>query len=64
MGLENHGNSIKVGICDLDSRYCSWIENWKIRQRYKSEFEESFCDRIFEISEDRKDREDGVIGRA
>jgi alpha,alpha-trehalase len=58
VGLENHGNSIKVGICDLDSRYCSWIENWKIRQRYKSEFEKSFCDRIFEISEDREDRED------
>jgi len=56
VGLENHGNSIKVGICDLDSLYCSWLENWKIRQRYKSEFEDRFCDRILEILEDRKDR--------
>ncbi|OEU43582.1 glucan 1,4-alpha-glucosidase [Methanosarcina sp. Ant1] len=58
VGLENHGNSIKVGICDLDSLYCSWLENWKIRQGYKSEFEDRFCDRIFEILEDRKDREE------
>ena len=58
VGLENHGNSIKVGICDLDSLYCSWLENWKIRQRYKSEFEDRFCDRILEILEDRKDREE------
>jgi alpha,alpha-trehalase len=58
VGLENHGNSIKIGICDLDSLYCSWLENWKIRQRYKSEFEESFCERILEISEDRKDGEE------
>ena len=58
VGLENHGNSIKVGICDLDSLYCSWLENWKIRQRYKSEFEDRFCDRILEILEDRKDKEE------
>ena len=58
VGLENHGNSIKIGICDLDSLYCSWLENWKIRQRYKSEFEESFCERILEISEDRKNGEE------
>ncbi|HHV24278.1 MAG: glycoside hydrolase family 15 protein [Methanosarcina sp.] len=50
VGLENHGNSIKVGICDLDSLYCSWLENWKIQQRYKSEFKENFCKRILEIS--------------
>jgi len=54
VGLENHGNSIKIGICDLDSLYCSWLENWTIRQRYKSEFEESFCSRILEISEYRE----------
>ena len=50
MGLENHGNKIKAGICDLDSLYCSWLENWKIQQRYKSEFKENFCERIIEIS--------------
>jgi alpha,alpha-trehalase len=44
VGLENHGNSIKIGICDLDSLYCSWLENWKIQQRYKSKFKESFCE--------------------
>ena len=58
VGLENHGNSIKIGICDLDSLYCSWLENWKIRQRYKSEFEESFCNRFLEISEDSRYREE------
>ena len=58
VGLENHGNSIKIGICDLDSLYCSWLENWKIRQRYKSEFEESFCNRVLEISEDSRYREE------
>jgi len=50
VGLENHGNSIRVGICDLDSLYCSWLENWNIRQRYKSEFETEFCNRILDIS--------------
>ncbi|WP_080940101.1 glycoside hydrolase family 15 protein [Methanosarcina mazei] len=51
VGLENHGNSIRVGICDLDSLYCSWLENWNIRQRYKSEFDTEFCNRVHEISE-------------
>ncbi len=60
VGLENHGNSIRIGICDLDSLYCSWLDNWKIKQRYKSKFEESFCNRILEISEDREE----VIGEA
>jgi GH15 family glucan-1,4-alpha-glucosidase len=55
VGLENHGNSIKIGICDLDSLYCSWLENWEIRQRYKSEFGKSFCELILEISEDREE---------
>jgi GH15 family glucan-1,4-alpha-glucosidase len=50
VGLENHGNSIRVGICDLDSLYCTWLENWKVRQRYKSVFEENFCERFLEIS--------------
>lgn len=50
VGLENHGNSIKVGVCDLDSLYCSWLENWKIRQRYKPEFGVEFCRRILESS--------------
>lgn len=50
VGLENHGNSIRVGICDLDSLYCSWLENWNIRQRYKFEFEAEFCNRILDIS--------------
>jgi GH15 family glucan-1,4-alpha-glucosidase len=56
VGLENHGNSIKAGICDLDSLKCSWLENWKLKQRYKSEFEEDFCNRIIEISEDKHER--------
>lgn len=51
VGLENHGNSIKIGICDLDSFYCSWLENWKIKQNYKSKFENTFCSRVLEISE-------------
>jgi len=51
VGLENHGNSIKTGICDLDSLYCSWLENWKITQRYKSKFEEDFYSHILEITE-------------
>ena len=59
VGLENHGNSIKVGICDLDSSYCSWLENWKIQQRYKSEFAEQFCNHNLEISEDCGDKELG-----
>ncbi|AKB24317.1 Glucoamylase [Methanosarcina sp. MTP4] len=50
VGLENHGNSIRVGICDLDSLYCTWLENWKVRQQYKSVFEENFCERFLEIS--------------
>lgn len=50
VGLENHGNLIRVGVCDLDSLYCSWLENWTVRQRYKSEFETEFCNRILEIS--------------
>jgi hypothetical protein len=57
VGLENHGNSIKVGICDLDSLYCSWLENWRIQQRYKSEFTEQFCNHNLEISEDEGDKE-------
>ncbi|HEY3361944.1 MAG TPA: glycoside hydrolase family 15 protein [Methanosarcina sp.] len=55
VGLENHGNSIKVGICDLDSLYCSWLENWKIRQRYKSEFKEDLCKRLLETSGERRE---------
>jgi len=55
VGLENHGNSIKVGVCDLDSLYCSWLENWKIRQLYKSDFEENFCSRVLEISGTREE---------
>ncbi|WP_226999615.1 glycoside hydrolase family 15 protein [Methanosarcina flavescens] len=59
MGLENHGNRIKAGICDLDSFHCSWLENWKIRQRYKSEFKEDFCERIIEISGKNKEVVEG-----
>ena len=51
VGLENHGNSIKVGVCDLDSLYCSWLENWKILQKYKSRFEENSCKQFSGISE-------------
>ena len=59
VGLENHGNSIKVGVCDLDTLYCSWLENWKIRQRYKSEFGEEFCSRILESSGDHDEAKAG-----
>jgi GH15 family glucan-1,4-alpha-glucosidase len=38
VGLENHGNSIKAGICDLDRRVCSWFESWDIDQNYKTNF--------------------------
>ncbi|WP_255334624.1 glycoside hydrolase family 15 protein [Methanosarcina sp. KYL-1] len=60
VGLENHGNLIKVGICDLDSLYCSWLENWKIRQRYKSEFEENFCEQFLEISSPQESTEEKI----
>ncbi len=63
VGLENHGNSIRVGVCDLDSLYCSWLENWSIRQRYKSEFETEFCNRIFDISGSPKENSSGKKGR-
>ena len=33
------------------------MENWEIKQRYKVQFEENFCNRILEISEDRKEKE-------
>ncbi len=43
VGLENHGHSIRAGICDLDgSRRCSWFEGWSPVQRYKSSFREDF----------------------
>jgi len=38
VGLENHGNSVKAGIYDLDRCVCSWFENWNIGQNYKSNF--------------------------
>lgn len=42
VGLENHGNSIKAGIYDLDRRVFSWFENWDIDQNYKTDFPVSF----------------------
>lgn len=42
VGLEDHGNSIKAGIYDLDRRVFSWFENWEIDQHYKTDFPESF----------------------
>lgn len=58
VGLENHGNSIKVGICDLDSLYCSWLDKWKIEQQYKSKFKKSLCTCMLEFPENKKDREE------
>jgi len=42
VGLEDHGNSIKAGIYDLDRRAFSWFENWDIDQHYKTDFSDSF----------------------
>lgn len=42
VGLENHGNSIRAGIYDLDRRIFSWLEDWDIDQHYKTDFPESF----------------------
>jgi len=43
VGLENHGHSVRAGICDLDeSRRCSWFEGWNPVLRYKSSFREDF----------------------
>lgn len=58
VGLENHGNSIKAGICDLDSLYCSWFDTWDIKQRYKSDFEKTF----FKMSEGTSGKQRGVKG--
>lgn len=39
VGLENHGHSVRAGICDLDPpRRSSWFEGWSPVQRYQSSF--------------------------
>jgi len=42
VGIENHGNSIRAGLCDLDYQQCTWFDTWDIRQKYKSDFTEAF----------------------
>jgi len=42
VGIENHGNSIRAGICDLDCGLCSWFDTWDVEQRYKSDFTGTF----------------------
>lgn len=43
VGLENHGHSVRAGICDLEGpRRCSWFEGWSLVQRYKSSFRREF----------------------
>ncbi|MFP4654288.1 MAG: glycoside hydrolase family 15 protein [Methanohalobium sp.] len=42
VGQENHGKSIRIGVCDLDNLNCSWLENWELKQIYKSNFSRNF----------------------
>ncbi len=42
VGIENHGNSIRVGLYDLENDNHGWIDEWDIRQRYKSTFTSKF----------------------
>lgn len=45
VGLENHGHSVRAGICDLGfSSRCSWFEDWSAIQRYKSSFRQGFLE--------------------
>jgi GH15 family glucan-1,4-alpha-glucosidase len=62
VGLENHGHSIRAGICDLDgSRRCSWFEGWSPVQRYKSSFRAEFLRGSQTLAGDPKADELGVV---
>ncbi|MBN1134806.1 MAG: glycoside hydrolase family 15 protein [Methanosarcinaceae archaeon] len=47
VGIENHGNSIRAGLCDLDYQRCTWFDTWEIQQKYKSDFTEAFRKGMF-----------------
>jgi GH15 family glucan-1,4-alpha-glucosidase len=35
-GMENHGGYMRLGLYDAGKGEFGWLENWKIRQRYRS----------------------------
>lgn len=64
VGLENHGHSVRAGICDLDeSRRCSWFEGWSPVLRYKSSFREDFLKgSAIQVGDPKLDEEGFVHG--
>jgi GH15 family glucan-1,4-alpha-glucosidase len=64
VGLENHGHSVRAGICDLDeSRRCSWFEGWNPVLRYKSSFREDFLKgSAIQVGDPKLDEEGFVHG--
>ena len=62
VGLENHGHSVRAGICDLKgSRRCSWLFEWSPVQRYKSSFRREFTRGAQSLAGDRKLDEEAVV---
>ena len=42
VGIENHGESIRVEVYDLENGDYGWVDEWDIQQRYKSTFTKKF----------------------
>ncbi|MBN1234585.1 MAG: glycoside hydrolase family 15 protein [Methanotrichaceae archaeon] len=42
VGLEDHCNLIRAGIYDQNNHIFSWLDDWNIQQRYKSDFKDDF----------------------
>lgn len=60
VGLENHCNLVRAGVYDLGRRALSWLDGWRIEQRYKLAFEERF----FEERDEAQDETAGVSKEA
>ncbi|MCD1295324.1 glycoside hydrolase family 15 protein [Methanocella sp. CWC-04] len=41
-GMENHGGYMRLGLYDCDLKTFGWLENWKIVQRYRSDFPDEY----------------------
>jgi len=62
VGLENHGHSVRAGICDLtDPGRCSWFEGWSSHQRYKSGFRAEFLRGSQVLAKDPAPDEEGFF---
>ncbi len=62
VGLENHGYSVRSGICDLDGAgRCSWFEGWSPQQRYKSSFRAEFLRGSQPLANDPVPDEEGFL---